>query len=352
MKHFIHFSILSLSVLFFGACSKSNSSSPATPKVAVVTTFAGSGTAGHADGTGTAAQFDHPFGVAVDASGKVYVGDENNALIREITSSGVVTTLAGSTYGYADGTGSAAEFFGPDGVALDGAGNVYVADYTNDRIRKVSPAGVVATFAGGTQGYADGTGITAEFNGPRGIAIDGAGNLYVADTYNQRIRKITPTGVVSTLAGSGATGPGNGGYADGAAASALFQEPTGVAVDASGNVYVTDFGNNLIRKITHAGMVGTVAGSVDGEQDGTGTSAEFGGPIGVVVDGPGNLYVTDRLGTIRKITPAGVVTTIVGASGSSTAGAFEWPAGIALDGSGNLYVADYSNAVIRKITFQ
>ncbi|HLK30636.1 MAG TPA: NHL repeat-containing protein [Puia sp.] len=354
MKHSIHYSILALSVLFFYACSKSNSSGGSTkPKTAVVTTFAGSGTAGNADGTGTASQFDHPYGVAIDASGKVYVGDENNALIREITSAGLVSTLAGSTDGYADGTGSGAKFFGPDGVVLDAAGNLYVADYTNNRIRKVSPAGVVTTLAGGTQGYADGTGTAAQFFSPTGIAIDGSGNLYVADTYNHRIRKITPAGVVSTLAGSGATGPGNGAYADGAALSAQFSGPQGVAVDGSGNVYVADNGNNVIREISKGGIVSTVAGSGDdGEQDGTGTAAEFGAPIGIAVDASGILYVTDRLGTVRKITPANVVTTIAGATGTSTAGAFQWPAGIAIDAAGNLYIADYSADVIRKISFQ
>jgi sugar lactone lactonase YvrE len=354
MKHFIHYSILSLSVLFFYACSKSSSSgSSSKPKTAVVTPFAGSGTAGNADGSGTAAQFDHPYGVAVDASGKVYVSDENNALIREITSAGVVSTLAGSSDGYADGTGASAKFFGPDGVVLDAAGNLYVADYTNNRIRKVSPAGAVTTLAGGTQGYADGTGATAQFFGPTGIAIDGSGNLYVADTYNQRIRKITPAGVVSTLAGSGTTGPGNGGYADGTALSAQFSGPAGVAVDGSGNVYVADNGNNVIREITKNGMVTTIAGDGStGEQDGTGTGAEFAAPIGIAVDATGILYVTDRLGTVRKITLANVVTTIAGASGSATAGIFQWPAGIAIDASGNLFVADYGANIIYKITFQ
>ena len=353
MRHFILCSILSLSVIFFFACSKNSSTgSSSKPKTAVVTTFAGSGTAGDADGAGTAAQFDHPYGVAVDASGKLYVGDENNAVIREITSAGAVTTLAGSSDGYADGTGPAAKFFGPDGVVLDATGNLYVADYTNNRIRKVSPDGVVTTLAGGTQGYADGAGTAAQFFGPAGIAIDGSGNLYVADTYNQRIRKITPAGVVSTLAGSGTTGPGNGGYTDGAALSAQFSGPQGVAVDASGNVYVADNGNNVIREISK-GAVSTVAGSGDdGEQDGTGSAAEFAAPVGIAVDASGILYVTDRLGTVRKITVANVVTTIAGASGSATAGVFQWPAGIAIDASGNLFVADYGADVIFKITFQ
>jgi sugar lactone lactonase YvrE len=357
MKHTFSLAGLSLLIVLLAACSKSNSSTN-SPKVATVTTLAGNGAEGDIDATGSAAEFSHPFGVAVDGSGNVYVGDENNALIRKVTSAGVVSTLAGSTYGHADGSGSSAEFFNPDGVVVDGSGNIYVADYSNNRIRKVTPAGVVTTIAGGTQGYADGTGTAAEFFSPQGIAIDASGNLYVADVYNHRIRKITPAGVVTTLAGSGATGPGNGGYADGAAASARFSSPTGVTVDAAGNVYVADFENFKVRKISTAGIVSTVAGSIDGETDGTGSSAAFGAPQGIVVAPSGNLFVTDYLNTVRQITPAGVVTTIAGsttsgfADGVGTAARFKGPAGIAIDGSGNLYVADYGNGAIRKITFK
>lgn len=357
MKHTLSLGGLTLFIVLLASCSKSNSSTN-TPKVATVTTLAGNGTQGNLNGTGSAAEFSHPFGVAVDGSGNVYVGDENNALIRKITSGGSVTTLAGSGYGYVDGSGLSAEFFNPDGVVVDGAGNIYVADYTNNRIRKVSPAGAVTTVAGGTEGYADGTGTAAEFFSPRGIAIDASGNLYVADVFNHRIRKITPAGVVTTLAGSGATGPGNGGYADGAAASARFSSPSGVAVDAGGNVFVADFENFKVRKISAAGIVSTVAGSVDGETDGSGSSAAFGGPQGIAVSSSGNLFVTDYLNTVRQITPAGVVTTIAGsttsgfADGVGTAARFSGPAGIAIDGAGNLYVADYGNGAIRKITFK
>lgn len=358
MKHVFNFSALCLFIVILAACSKSNSPSGSQPpKVATVTTVAGNGSQGYADGTGAAARFDHPYGIAVDGSGNIYVGDENNALIRKITATGSVSTIAGSSAGFADGVGSAAKFFGPDGVTVDGSGNIYVADAINNRIRKITPAGSVSTFAGGTQGYADGTGTAAQFDAPVGVAIDASGNIYVADEYNQRIRKISPAGVVTTLAGSGPAGAGNGGYADGAGSSARFNTPVGVTVDAGGNVYVADFNNFRVRKITQAGVVSTIAGSVDGETDGTGSAAEFGAPNGIVVAPSGNIYVTDYLATVRQITPGGVVTTITGQAGGgyvdglATVAEFAHPGGIAIDGAGNLYVADYSNGAIRKITF-
>jgi streptogramin lyase len=213
----------------------------------VVTTLAGSGSAGSTNGTGTAASFNQPYGVAVDASGNVYVAEYAGSLIRKITSGGVVTTLAGSGSAGADnGTGTAASFYYPVGVAVDASGNVYVADAGNNLIRKITSGGVVTTLAGtGSAGADNGTGTAASFSNPIGVWVDASGNVYVADEYNNLIRKITSGGVVTTLAGSGSAGAGNG---TGTAAS--FYSPTGVAVDTSGNVYVADANNNLIRKIT------------------------------------------------------------------------------------------------------
>ena len=223
--------------------------------VGVVTTLAGSGVAGFADGTGSAAQFNFPTGVAVDPSGTVYVAD--NQRIRKITPAGVVTTLAGSgVAGFADGTGSAAQFNYPRGVAVDSSGTVYVADRYNNRIRKITSAGVVTTLAGsGTQGFANGAGSVAQFDGPSGMAVDSSGTVYVGDSGNQRIRKITSAGVVTTLAGSGTYG-----FADGAGSAARFKYPDGVAVDSAGTVYVGDSMNRRIRKITPEGFVTTLAG--------------------------------------------------------------------------------------------
>ncbi len=265
----------------------------------VVTTLAGSGAQGSANGTGTAASFYLPQQVAVDAAGNVYVGDAGNNLIRKISPSGVVITLAGSgAQGSTNGTGTAASFSGPTGVALDAAGNVYVADRGNNLIRKINPSGVVTTLAGsGAQGSANGTGTAASFSTPQQLAVDVVGNIYVVE-FSNLIRKIGPSGAVSTLAGSGAQGSANG---TGTAAS--FYLPQGVAVDVAGNVYVADQANQLIRKISALGVVTTLAGSgAQGSANGTGTVASFNSPNGVAVDAAGNVYIADTGNNlIRKI---------------------------------------------------
>lgn len=323
------------------------------------TTFAGIAPGG-ADGAGGAARFYLPSGVAVDNAGNVYVADSVNLTIRKITPSGVVTTLAGlsGVPGSVDGTGVAARFASPTGVVVDAAGNVYVADQSNSTIRKITPCGVVSTLAGlaGSQGSADGTGQSARFFNPRGVAVDTAGNVYVADQTNSTIRKITPAGVVSTLAGSA----GVTGSADGTGSAARFYDPNGVTVDTAGNVYVADTSNFNIRKITPAGVVSTLAGLAGstGSADGTGSAARFFVPYGVAVDGTGNVYVADTYNdTIRKITPAGVVSTLAGlagsqgsADGTGSAARFNFPDGVAVDGKGNVYVADTTNNTIREIT--
>jgi len=322
--------------------------------VGVVSTLAGSGTKGFADGAGTAAQFSYPTGVAVDASGNVYLADQENHRIRKITAGGVVSTLAGSGIdGFADGTGIAAQFRYPTGVAVDASGNVYVADNNNNRIRKITAGGVVSTLAGsGIYGFADGTGTAAQFSSPSGVAVDASGNVYVADQDNHRIRKITAEGVVSTVAGSGSAG-----FADGTSAAAQFQYPYGVAVDATGSIYVADLYNHRIRKITAGGVVSTLAGSgIDGFADGTGAAAQFRYPAGVAVDVAGNVYVVDQINNrIRKITAEGVVSTLAGsgtkgfADGTGTAAQFSSPYGVAVDATGSIYVADTNNHCIRKI---
>ena len=266
-----------------------------------VSTLAG-GPAGYADGTCAAAQFNGPSGVAVDLYGNVYVADSFNNCIRIITVRGMVSTLAGSgVAGINDGTGTSAYFNNPTGVALDGSGNVYVADKGNNCIRKIDSGKRVTTLAGngrsGFGGYADGTGTSAQFNSPSGVAADLSGNVYVADQGNNCIRKITALGEVSTLAGSVTAG-----YADGQGAAAQFNRPSGVALfsrstvngNVIGNLYVADQGNNRIRKITPVGVVSTLAGSgTQGGINGTGASAQFNGPSGVAVDGSGTVYVAD-----------------------------------------------------------
>jgi sugar lactone lactonase YvrE len=298
---------ISFSGSVFGDVPVENLIEKITP-TGTVSTLAGAGPFGSANGTGTSASFNWPYGVAVDSSGNVYVGDALNNLIREISPAGVVTTFAGSgSKGAANGTGVAASFNNPNGVAVDSSGNVYVADSFNSLIRKITSGGVVTTLAGsGSIGSTNGTGTAASFNAPTGVAVDSSGNVYVAEIGNNLIREISPAGVVTTLAGSGSQGAANG---TGTAAS--FNRPFGVAVDASGNVYVADSLNNLIRKITPGGVVTTLAGSgSQGSDNGTGTAASFNLPQGVAVDSSGNVYVADSLNNlVRKVTPGGVVTT-------------------------------------------
>ena len=331
-----------------------------TPAGAVSTLAGAAGIKGSTDGTGAAARFAVPRGVAVDDAGNVYVADGRDGTIRRITPAGVVTTLAGTAavYGDTDGTAEAASFDSPGGVATDGAGNVYLADTGNHTVRKITRAGIVTTLAGTARirGSTDGTGLAGRFNFPGAVATDNAGNVYVADTYNHTIRKITPTGAVSTFAGSA----GVHGSTDGAGATAQFVYPGGVATDTAGNIYVADTSNHTIRKITPAGMVSTLAGTarVEGSSDGTGAAARFSYPNAVTTDDAGNLYVAEwGNATIRKITPAGVVSTLAGTSGirgsadgAGAAARFSQPEGIAVDRAGNVYVADNFNYTIRKIT--
>ena len=332
----------------------------------VVTTLAGTaGTFGSRDGAGAGARFWQPQGIAVNGVGNIYVADSGNGTIRQIASGAMVTTLAGSSsIGSADGPGSSSRFFGPAGAALDNSGNSYVADTGNGTIRMVSSTGLVSTLAGsaGNFGSTDATGSSARFYGPQAIAMDSSAHLfYVTDTANHTIRKITPGGVVSTLAGSA----GNSGLTDGTGGNARFNAPEGLALDTSGNVYVADTWNHTIRKVTSAGAVTTLAGlpgcygDLDSAADGAGTNnARFYCPSGVAVDASGNVYVADtRNHTIRQVTPAGVVRTLAGlagvwgnSDGTNGNARFYEPEGVSVDSSGNLYVLDSGNHTLRKVT--
>ena len=316
------------------------------------------GQAGSANGAGAAALFNQPCGLAVDSNGNLFVADRANDAIREIAVSGQVTTVAGTpgSLGTSDGTGPSALFNEPAGLAAGSGGTIYVADTNNNTIRKIASGGVVTTFAGqaGKAGSTDATGTSALLNEPFGIAVDGSGNLYVTELGNHTVRMVTQASVVTTLAGTA----GSIGSADGTGASARFNQPAGIAVDASGNLYVADSGSNTIRKIAAGGVVTTLAGSpgVAGFADGTGASARFSNPRGLALDGSGNLFVADTgNSTIRRITPAGAVTTLAGspgqfgsAPGAGAAALFDVPVGIAVDSTGNVFVSNELADTIEK----
>jgi sugar lactone lactonase YvrE len=330
-----------------------------------VTTVAGlAGTSGTVDGTGANARFTFPSGIDVDPSGNIFVADTNNHTIRKITPGRVVTTVAGVSRlpGSSDGFGSQARFNYPFDVAVGAGGFLYVADTYNHSIRKISPDGQVTTMAGipqndskGSPGSKDGTGTDARFNFPWGIDVDDAGNVFVADTANQLIRKITPGLVVTTIAG----GAGVFGNTDAVGTAARFHAPSGIAVQADGTLFIADRYNHTIRVISPALAVRTLAGSPPrwATTNAKGTSARFFFPEGITFDSAGNLYVAEGSHAIRKITPDGTVTTFAGLPG--TAGSsdgnvfsarFRNPYGVAADSLGNIYVADTDNHIIRKIS--
>jgi sugar lactone lactonase YvrE len=384
------------------------------------------GGAGNRDGAGTAARFYNPADTAIDAQGTLYIADTWNRTIRKMTADGIVTTLAGSPYdpfsGSVDGTGTSARFSGPQGITVDEAGNIYVTDAK--AIRKITPAGNVTTLAGraDTAGNTDGIREQARFTSPyriavdtagnlfvtdlgsirritpsgavttlastdrrappelqmlnavRGIAVDRSGNVYVVDAYDQNsardisyasssIRRITPNGVVSTLAGVHGTLPrtaGATGSSDGNGTEARFNSPDGIAIDAAGNLFVSDTGNRTIRRVTPEGAVTTIAGSpgLTGSADGNGAAARFLSPLGITAAPDGSVYLADSFSnTIRQVTANGDVITVAGKpasyghrDGSRSSALFWNPAGIAGDGSGNLFIADRSNHAIRRIS--
>jgi sugar lactone lactonase YvrE len=313
-----------------------------------------------------AANLNGPLDVTVDSSNNVYIADTNNANVREITAStGVINTIAGSTaivsgavvlaFGYAGdgGTAITATLAGPAGVAIDSSGNIYIATYADNRIRVVNSTGIINTFAGNSAyGFAGdgGPALSAQLSSPRGICLDASANLYFADRWNNRIRKIAG-GTISTIAGSG---QGNFGGDGGAAISAQLSSPDGVAVDLTGNLYISDMLNNRVRMVSPTGTITTFAGngiagfSGDG---GAATSAELNQPAGLAVDASGNLYIADsNNAVVRKVTPQGTISTVAGIGGTEgysgdggQAGkaTLMAPLGVALDSSGNLYIADY-----------
>jgi sugar lactone lactonase YvrE len=357
-------SVLSITTLAaLTSCSKSGGVKPATGKtsgVITVTTLAGDGTIGLVNGIGTATKFDQASDLAISGSGDLYVGDWLNNVVRKINlTTTAVTTFAGTgAAGFSNATLTTSTFNGIAHVAFDKTGNLFLADEQNNSIREITTTGNVVTVAGrGTAGYVDGDGKTSAFNTPGNIVVDANGDIYVADTGNEVIRKITmSTGIVSTFAGTG-----NSGLLNGDLTASTFASPYGIAIDPSGDIFVADAANNVIRKITvSSGKVTTFAGT--GEQglaNGAAASATFFHPGAIIFDSKGNLFVSE-LGnnTIREITSQGVVSTYAGtgsagaADGVGTVATFKQPNGMAFDNEGNLYVADQLNNKIRKISIK
>jgi sugar lactone lactonase YvrE len=332
----------------------------------IISTVAGTGTAGFSGDGGPAAfaKLNVPVGVSVDAAGNLFIADTFNNRIRKVIPAGTISTAAGTgTSGFSgdDGPAASAQLAFPGSVVVDAAGNLFIADTFNNRIRKVTPAGIISTMAG-TRPYGfsgdGGLAVSAQLNHPRGVAVDVVGNLFIADSDNNRIRKVTPAGIISTIAGNGTSGfSGDGGLA----ASAQLDVPVSVAVDAAGYVYIVD--NNRIRKVTPAGIISTIAGNVSyGGFNGDGglaVSAQLNYPEDVAVDGAGNLFIADTFNNrIRKVTPAGIISTVAGTEtsgfggdgGPATSARLAYPEGVAVDGAGNLFIADADNDRIRKVT--
>jgi streptogramin lyase len=338
------------------ACKKSRhgGDSDQPDKKAIVTTIAGDGNDASEDGPALSAKFHTPADVAVAPDGTVYVVDYNGHRVRKIAG-GQATTLAGSdSTGIVNGNGGMARFKDPYRIAVDPAGNCYVIDQVDARIRKITPNGDVTTYAGtNAPGFADGPALSAQFLiNSEGLASDGAGNIYLGDTFNQRIRKVSVAAQVNTAAGDGGEG-----FKNGNKGSAEFRFPGAVACDQQNNIYVVDAGNLVIRKITPGGVVSTFAGSgVRGTADGDAMAAQFDQPLDLVADAQGNIYVIDDQ-RIRKVTPKGKVSTVAGstagyADGEGAVAKFKAPFGLGIDAQGNVYVADANNNRIRKITFQ
>jgi sugar lactone lactonase YvrE len=337
----------------YGSVVTFTTSSTISSVTGVVTTFAGSATAGYADGSGTAALFSNPAGMASDANGNIYVCDVFNNRIRKIAPDGTVTTIAGNgVAGNSDGPALSAQFYAPQGLAVDAQGNIFVADFGNSLIREIVAAThTVKTYAGnGYVGHVDGDALkTAEFNGPSGIAVDASGNVYVADRNNNMIRKITSAGVVSTIAGTKTPGYVNGTVNTTTGTYASFRYPSGLVLDKDGNIYVADLGNSAIRKITPATVVTTIAG-------GPGQTSLLGSPIALTMDTQGNFFIADESGRIIKLTAAKVLYDLAGAAnvagyadGSGTAAKFNNPQGICIAPSGSIFVSDFNNNMIRKV---
>ena len=331
-----------------------------------ITTIAGTGVRGYSGDGGPAvqAQLNFPRGVAVDGSGNLYIADRGNDRIRRVDPSGTITTIAGTgVRGYSGDGGPAvqAQLAVPSGVAVDGNGNLYIADEYNSRIRRVDDSGTITTIAGGGEGGSNGDGgpaHMAKLSSPQDVAVDSAGNLYIADYGNARIRRVDHNGTITTVAGSGF---GSYGGDNGLAVQAQLARPRGMVLDSNGNLFIADTGNHRIRRVDASGTITTIAGTGEDGYSGDGglaVEAQLNEPRGVAVDGSGNLYIVDRYNNrIRRIDATGIITTIAGTGrdgysgdgGPATQARLDSPSSLAVDNAGNLYIADRGNNSIRRV---
>ncbi len=328
-----------LSVVFGCSNSKTNTVTPTPAPTSGVSTYVGNGTPGLVNGTGTGAELSAPVGIVVDVLGNLYISEKGNNLIRKVAPGGVVTTLVGTgTAGYKDGPVATAQFNDPEGMVIDGTGNLFVADAGNNVIRKITPDGQVSTYAGnGKAGLINGSATGAEFSTPKGLAIDKARNLYVADYGNNVIREISAIGTVTTYAGNGTPGLVNG-----SAASAEFQNPTGIAIDGSYEVFVAEAGNSDIREILQSGKVSTFVSGLPN-------------PVWVTLDGAGNMYASCTNSTIQFISATGKISTYAGSGtpsftdGPLLLSGFNNPLGLIADNLGEVIVCDNGNNRLRVV---
>jgi sugar lactone lactonase YvrE len=335
----------------------------------IISTYVGDGTAGYSGDGGAAAnaELDQPVGTAIDSAGNLYFADSDNNRIRKVTPEGVISTYAGNgTAGFSGDGGAAtdAEISGPLGIAFDNAGNLYIAESGSERVRKVTPLGIISTIAGnGTAGY-NGDGIaatSAELNNPNGIVADKSGNIYIGDYFNNRVREVNTAGVISTVAGNGTGGySGDGGLA----INAELYWPAGLAMDTSGNLYIADDNNSRVREVNPAGIISTFAGTGYGGYNGDGipaTSAELYAPDRVATDSTGNVYISEYGNNrIRKVNTSGIISTVAGTGtagfsgdgGLATSAEINTPRGISVDPYGSLYISDSNNNRVRKVQYQ
>lgn len=329
-------------VLVFQFSTNSNSQT--------VSTLAGQYNQGYVDGIGTQAQFRYPGGITIGNDDTIYVADCYNNCIRKISVDGTVTTLAGSTIaGLTNGIGLNAKFNFPTDVAVSNDGTVFVVDQGNHCVRKITTNGLVSTYAGSSQGFQDGNAIDAQFNTPVGLVITIDGTIYIGDQLNHRIRKITPDGIVSTFAGS------TSGLSDGNIINAKFNRPSFIAIDPNNNLIVSDTFNQRVRKISN-GNVSTIAGSTIGFYDGNSNDAQFNQPSGIAISDDGTIFISDTFNNrIRKITSSGIVSTVAGSNsgfqdGPTSTATFTYPTDLTIGSDGIIYISDYLNHSIRKLS--